>query len=114
MIKRLESNARMSQAVVHGKTVYLAGQVGVPGTPFREQATAIFASIDALLAKAGTDKTKLLSVTVCLASMTDFPVMNELWEQWIDPAQPPARATIQCELASPGYLIEIIPIAACG
>jgi enamine deaminase RidA (YjgF/YER057c/UK114 family) len=112
LIERYELNGRMSQIVVHRKTVYLSGQVAAPGASIREQAAAVLGSIDRLLAQAGSNRSKLLSATICLADMGDFDEMNAVWEAWIDPANPPARATIECRLATPDYRIEIIAVAA--
>jgi len=111
-IKRIESGKRMSQAVIHGDTVYLAGQVGTAGASVTDQTKAILAKIDTLLAEAGSDKSKLLQATIWLANMGDFAEMNAVWDAWIDPANPPARACGEVRLAAPGYTVEIIVIAA--
>jgi enamine deaminase RidA (YjgF/YER057c/UK114 family) len=113
MIKRIQSGARMSGAVVHGDTVYLAGQVaddtseGVAG-----QTKQILAKIDALLAEAGTDKSKLLSTNIWLTDMATFNEMNKVWDAWVSPGNAPARATVQSDLAAPQYRVEIMCIAA--
>jgi enamine deaminase RidA (YjgF/YER057c/UK114 family) len=113
MIRRLQPGARMSQAVVHGNTIYLAGQVaddtsdGVAG-----QTRQILASIDRLLAEAGSDKTKLLSTTIYLADIATFVEMNSVWDTWVAQQQPPARATVEARLAAPAYKVEIQVIAA--
>lgn len=111
-IRRIESGPRMSQAVVHGNTVYLAGQVGAPGENATIQTQTVLAQIDALLAEAGTDKSKLLSATIWLADMADFAAMNAVWEAWIGGRNAPARATGEVKLATPAYKVEIIAIAA--
>ena len=111
-IRRIESGPRMSQAVVHGNTVYLAGQVGAPGENVTIQTQTVLAQIDALLAEAGTDKSKLLSATIWLADMADFAAMNAVWEAWIGGQNAPARATGEVKLATPAYKVEIIAIAA--
>lgn len=110
-IKRLRSGPRMSQAVVHGNTVYLAGQVAT-GDGYAAQTHAILAQIDQLLAEAGTDKSKLLSATIWLADMRGFADMNTVWDAWVDPANPPARACVEARLAAPQYIVEIGIIAA--
>lgn len=79
-IMRIETNARMSQAVVHGDLVYLAGQVGAPGKSVTEQTKAVRASVDRLLAEAGTDNTRMLQATIWLADMADFAEMNAVWD----------------------------------
>lgn len=111
-IRRIEPGKRMSQAVIHNDTVYLAGQVGTPGKPVAEQTKDVLAAVDRQLAAAGTDKSKLLQATIWLADMRDFAAMNEVWEAWIDPANPPARATGEARLAAPDLLVEIIIVAA--
>ncbi|MBA5777195.1 RidA family protein [Stappia sp. F7233] len=111
-IHRIEPGPRMSQAVIHGNTVYLAGQVGTPGKGVAEQTTEVLASIDRLLKEAGTDKSKLLQATIWLADMADFAEMNKVWDAWVDPANPPARATGESKLAGPQYKVEIIIVAA--
>lgn len=111
-IRRIGVGPRMSQAVIHGNTVYLAGQVGKPGDDVSAQTATILAEIDRLLAEAGTDKSKLLQAIIWLADMADFGAMNAVWEKWIDPKNPPARATGQSALAAPEYRVEIIITAA--
>ena len=114
MITRIDPGARMSEAVIHGDTVYLAGQVGEPGEDVIAQTKTVLAEIDALLARAGTDKSKILMATIWLADINDFGAMNSVWDQWIDPANPPARATSEGRLATPDYKVEIIVVAARG
>ncbi|ADZ72363.1 RidA family protein [Polymorphum gilvum] len=111
-ITRLDPGPRMSQAVVHGGLVWLAGQVGAPGQSVTAQTQAVLASIDSLLARAGTDKSRLLQATIWLADMADFAEMNAVWDAWVDPANPPARATGESRLAGPDYKVEIIVVAA--
>lgn len=79
-IKRLETGQRMSQAVVHNGTVYLAGQVGAPGESVTAQTKAILDNIDGLLARCGSDKTKILQAVIWLDSMDDFAEMNAVWD----------------------------------
>jgi enamine deaminase RidA (YjgF/YER057c/UK114 family) len=113
-IRRIEPGIRMSQAVVHDNLVYVAGQVGAPGASVTEQTRAVLSRIDALLSEAGTDKSRLLSAIIWLADMATFAEMNAVWESWIDPANPPARATGEVRLAAPEYKVEIIVTAAIG
>lgn len=113
-IRRIEPGPRMSQAVVHGDTAYLAGQVGAPGESVAAQTRAVLAQIDRLLAEAGTNKSRILTATIWLADIADFAEMNSVWDDWVDPANPPARATGESRLAAPEYRVEIIVIAACG
>ncbi|ATQ43645.1 RidA family protein [Caulobacter mirabilis] len=111
-ITRLHSGPRMSQAVIHGDTVYLAGQVGAPGASVTDQTKAILAQIEALLAEAGSEKSKILSATIWLADMADFAEMNVVWDAWVDGKDAPARATGEAKLATPAYKVEIIVVAA--
>jgi enamine deaminase RidA (YjgF/YER057c/UK114 family) len=113
-IKRIEAGSRMSQAVIHGDTVYLAGQVAhkSPGKPVAEQTKEILASIDRLLKEAGTDKSKLLSANIWLADITTFDDMNQVWDAWLAPGNAPARATVEAKLAAPDFTVEIMVIAA--
>jgi enamine deaminase RidA (YjgF/YER057c/UK114 family) len=114
-IQRIQSGPRMSQAVVHNKTVYLAGQVGegTPGSSVAVQTREILAAIDALLAEAGTDKSRLLAATIWLTDMTTFGEMNKIWEAWVVPGSTPTRATVATPaLAGPEYHIEIAVVAA--
>jgi enamine deaminase RidA (YjgF/YER057c/UK114 family) len=110
-IRRINPGPRMSKAVVHGDTIYLSGHVA-EGATVTIQALDILARIEALLAEAGSDKSKLLSAQIWLADIGTFAEMNAVWEAWIDPQAPPARATVESRLASPAYLIEIAVIAA--
>lgn len=111
-IQRIETNARMSEAVVHGQIVYLAGQVGRPEDGIQDQVRTVLSEIDRLLAKVGSNRSKILQATIWLADMADFGAMNEVWEAWVDPHNPPARATGEVKLAGPDYKIEIIVVAA--
>jgi enamine deaminase RidA (YjgF/YER057c/UK114 family) len=111
-IKRIQTGPRMSQAVIHNKTVYLAGQVGT-GATVAIQTRDILASIDALLAEAGTDKSRLLSATIWLTDMATFGEMNGVWQSWVAPGETPARATVVSpQLASTEFKIEIAVVAA--
>jgi len=115
-IQRLNVGPRMSQAVVHGNTVYLAGQVArnAGGQPVDAQTKDILQIIDGLLAQAGSDKTKLLSATIWLADIKTFNEMNQLWDAWVAPGNTPARACVESKLAAPQYTVEIMVIAAKG
>ncbi len=113
-IQRIGSGPRMSQAVIHGDTVYLAGQVGAPGESVTAQTKAVLASVETLLAQAGSDKSKILTATIWLADMADFAEMNAVWDVWIDGKDAPARATGEAKLATPDYKVEVIVVAARG
>ena len=111
-IRRIEAGPRMSQAVIHGNTVYLAGQVGEPGGSVAQQTKDILATIERLLKEAGSDKSKLLQAIIWLADMKDFAEMNSVWDKWVDPQNTPARATGEAKLAGLEYTVEIIITAA--
>lgn len=111
-ITRIHAGSRMSKIVIHGDTVYLAGQVGEAGSGVADQTRQALASVDALLAEAGTNKSKALQVIVWLADMADFAAMNAVYDAWIDPQNPPARACGEAKLATPEYLVEFIVTAA--
>jgi enamine deaminase RidA (YjgF/YER057c/UK114 family) len=112
-IERIQCGPRMSQAVIHNDTVYLAGQVasGAAGASVADQARDILARIDALLA--GTNKSRLLTATIWLVDMASFAEMNRIWDAWVAAGAAPARATVASpQLASPDYRIEIAVTAA--
>lgn len=112
-IVRLHSGRRMSEAVIHAGTVYLAGQVaGDVSADIKGQTAQVLAAIETLLAEAGTDKSKILSTTIYLSSIGNFAAMNEVWDAWVDQSNPPARATVEARMAAPGYLVEIVCVAA--
>ena len=111
-IRRIDVGPRMSQIVIHKDTVYLAGQVGEPGESVASQTKSVLAQIDELLAKAGTNKSKILQAIIWLADMNDFAEMNKVWDAWVDPQNTPARATGEAKLAAPEYKVEIIITAA--
>lgn len=112
-IQRFHGGPRMSQMVVHNDTVYLAGQVADAPTPdVEEQTRQVLGQIDALLAEAGTSKSKILSATIYLTDVANFTAMNTAWEAWVEPGNTPARATVEAKLVAPKYLVEIQVIAA--
>jgi enamine deaminase RidA (YjgF/YER057c/UK114 family) len=113
-IERHDIGPRMSKAVVHGDTVYLAGIVAdnPKGKNVTEQTKDIVSQIDGLLAKAGTDKAKLLSANIFITDMANFAEMNAAWDAWVAPGHTPARATVEARLATPDYKVEIMVVAA--
>lgn len=113
-IKRIAPGPRMSKAVVHGDTVYLAGQVAdkAAGKSVAEQTKEILGIIDGLLAEAGSDKSKLLMVNIWLSDMSTFAEMNGVWDKWVIAGQTPGRATVEAKLAGPQFTVEIAVIAA--
>ncbi len=112
-LQRFDVGARMSEMAVHNGTVYLAGQVAVDGPPDTAgQTRQVLAAIDALLARAGSDKSKILRAQIFLADLADFAAMNAVWEAWVVAGQTPPRATVQARLAKPEWRIEIVVTAA--
>jgi enamine deaminase RidA (YjgF/YER057c/UK114 family) len=112
-IKRIGAGPRMSNAVIHGDTVYLAGQVADKPVPsVAKQTKQILAGIDKLLKQAGTSKKKLLKANIWLSDIRTFDEMNAVWDGWVSAGNTPARATVEARLAGPEYLVEIMVVAA--
>ncbi|SMC28815.1 Enamine deaminase RidA, house cleaning of reactive enamine intermediates, YjgF/YER057c/UK114 family [Andreprevotia lacus DSM 23236] len=112
-IQRYHVGPRLSEIVVHNNTVYLAGQVAETlEKSVRGQAEEVLTAIDRLLGEVGSDKQKLLSVTIYLADMADYDAMNEAWSAWVSPGHTPARATVEARLADPRYKVEMSVVAA--
>jgi enamine deaminase RidA (YjgF/YER057c/UK114 family) len=113
MVQRIDVGARMSEAAIHNGTVYLAGQIAeVPGQDMEGQTRQVLAAIDALLTKAGTDKSKILMAQIVVTDLGDFAAMNRVWDAWVVPGHTPPRATVQAALANPDWKIEIVVTAA--
>lgn len=112
-IQRYHVGPRLSEIVVHNNTVYLAGQIAeVLDKDAKGQTQEVLAAVDRLLAEVGSDKTRILSVTIYLADMADYDAMNEAWSAWAPHGHTPARATIEAALADPKYRVEMSVIAA--
>ena len=111
-IKRIGVGARMSEAVCYNGIVWVAGQVGAPGGSVGEQTRSCLAEVDRILAKAGTDKTRILSAQIWLADIATFGEMNAVWDGWVSPGNTPARATGEAKLATSEYKVEVIVTAA--
>ncbi|MBY6056341.1 RidA family protein [Leisingera daeponensis] len=111
-IIRSRTSQRMSQIVVHGDTIYLAGQVGTAGASVAQQTRDCLDKIDALLAEAGSDKTRILQTVIWLADMKDFAEMNAVWDAWVPEGHAPARACGEAKLAREDFLVELIVTAA--
>lgn len=104
---------RMSRAVVRGDTVYLAGlTAGDTSQDIKGQTKQILDKIDSYLAQAGTGKSNLLSASLWIKDMALFADMNSVWNAWVDPENPPARACVKAEMARPEVLVEIMVTAA--
>ena len=111
-IVRKQVAERMSRIVVHNDTVYLCGQVGEPGTPIKEQAAEMLSRVDTLLKEAKSSREHLLSATVYLSDIRYFEAFNEVWDAWVVPGHPPARACVEARMASPGVFCEVSVVAA--
>ena len=112
-ITRNHTNSRMSQLVVHGDTIYLAGQVASDSSAnIATQTRQVLDKIDNLLAEAGSDKSRILSAQIWLANIGHYAAMNEVWDEWMPAGNAPARACIEARLATPDLLVEIGIIAA--
>jgi enamine deaminase RidA (YjgF/YER057c/UK114 family) len=113
MIQRFDVGARMSEMAVHNGVVYLAGQVAEDGSAdIAGQTRQVLAAVDALLARAGSDKARILRAQIYLADLADFAAMNVVWEQWVAAGNAPPRATVQAALAKPEWKIEVVVTAA--
>jgi enamine deaminase RidA (YjgF/YER057c/UK114 family) len=114
-IQRYEVGPRMSQAVVYGGVVHLAGIVAEDlVSSVADQTRQILAKIDRLLAMAGSDKTRILKANIWLSDIRRFDELNAVWDAWVPQGHTPARATVEARLAGPGYLVEIMVEAAVG
>ena len=112
-IERFDVGARMSEMAVHNGVVYLAGQIADDGSQdIAGQTAQVLASIDALLARAGSDKSKILRAQIFIADLAEFAAMNAVWEAWVVPGHTPPRATVEAKLARPEWKIEIVVTAA--
>ena len=112
-IIRIDPGPRMSEASVYGDRVYCSGMIPEDTSlDFTGQVTQALAEIDSLLAKGGSDKTRILTATIWLADIGDFAAMNTVWDAWVVPGQTPARATVQARLNDPRMKVEIMVVAA--
>jgi enamine deaminase RidA (YjgF/YER057c/UK114 family) len=112
MIQRFDTGPRMSEMTVHNGVAYLAGQIAEAGGDITAQTREVLGHIDALLAQAGSDKSKILRAEIFLADLSEFTGMNAEWETWVVPGHTPARATVQAQLAKPEWKVEIVITAA--
>lgn len=113
MVQRFDVGTRLSEMAVHNGVAYLAGQVPADGSlDIAGQTQQVLAAIDALLARAGTDKRKLLRVEIFLKDLADFAGMNAVWERWLPAGHAPPRATVKAEMAKPEWRVEMVVTAA--
>jgi enamine deaminase RidA (YjgF/YER057c/UK114 family) len=112
-IQRFDVGPRLSEMAVHQGTVHLAGQVAADADQdISGQTRQVLAAIDALLARAGSDKSRLLMVQIFIADLADFPALNVVYEAWLPPGAAPPRATVQAALAKPQWKVELVVTAA--
>ncbi|ANB90664.1 endoribonuclease L-PSP [Moraxella ovis] len=112
-IIKLDSNDTLSEIAIHNGVVYLAGQVpNGDSLDIKGQSREVFANIDAALAKAGSDKSKILSAQVFITDLANFDAFNSEWNQWVKDITPPTRATVEAKLVNPNWLVEIMVVAA--
>jgi enamine deaminase RidA (YjgF/YER057c/UK114 family) len=115
VIQRFDVGTRLSEMAVHNGIAWLAGQVPDDATQdIRGQTRQVLEAVDRLLARAGSDKSKILMAQIYLAELADFAGMNEVWDAWVAPGQAPPRATVQAQLAKKDWKIEMVVNAACG
>jgi enamine deaminase RidA (YjgF/YER057c/UK114 family) len=113
MMERFDTGKRLSEMTVHNGTAYLAGQVAADATQGIEgQTRQVLAQIDALLARAGSDKSKIVMAQIFIADLAEFPSMNTVWDAWVAAGNAPPRATVQAQLAKPEWKVEIVVTAA--
>lgn len=113
MIQRIDAGQRMSEASIHNGIVYLAGQVAEDASAgIEEQTRQVLAAIDDLLARAGSNKARILRAQIFLADINDFAGMNAAWDAWVPAGHAPARATVEAKLAKPAWKVEIVVTAA--
>ena len=112
-INRIDPGPRLAEAVVYGNRIYLSGMIPEDSSlDITGQVKQALGEIDALLARAKTDKTKILTAVVWLADISDFAAMNAVWDAWVVPGQTPARATVQARMNDPALKVEIMVVAA--
>ena len=113
MIERIDAGPRMSEACIHGGIAYLAGQVPEDASQdITGQTAQVLAAIDRLLARAGTDKSKILMAQIFIKDLAEFPGLNAAWDAWVPAGHTPPRATVQAHLAKPEWKVEIVVTAA--
>lgn len=112
-LRRFHVGDRLSEMTIFRGTVYLAGQVAGDATQdIQGQTRQVLATIDKLLAEAGTDRAHILMCQIFIADLADFAAMNEVWDDWVAPGDAPPRATVQAKLARPEWKIELVVTAA--
>jgi enamine deaminase RidA (YjgF/YER057c/UK114 family) len=112
-ITRIDPGPRLCEASVSGDRIYCSGMIPEDTSQdITGQVRQTLGEIDSLLAKGGSDKTRILTATIWLADIADFAAMNAVWDAWVVPGQTPARATVQARLNDPKMKVEIMVVAA--
>ena len=111
-IERFGTTRRYSDVVVHASTVYLVEVPATLGTDITTQTREVLASVEQLLKRAGSDKSRLLIVTLYLRDMADYDAMNAVWDEWVPEGSAPTRACVEARLAHPDWRIEAVVTAA--
>lgn len=113
MIRRIEVGSRFSEVAIHNGVAYLAGQVPFDdSTNIYEQTRQVLSEVDKWLAKAGSDKSRILMAQIYLADMSDYAEMNRAWDEWVAPNNAPPRACVEAKLANPNWKVEIVVTAS--
>lgn len=114
MIQRFEVGHRFSEMAVYNGVAYLAGQVPLDSSlDAYGQTKQVLGEIDKWLAKANSDKSRILMAQLYLADMADYDEVNRAWDEWVAPNNAPPRAAVEAKLANPNWKIEIVVTAAC-
>ena len=111
-IDRFDADSRMCDMAATDSLVFISGQVPTTlDAPVSTQTAEVLEKLDAMLARAGSDKAHLLTATIYLRDFRDYAEMNAAWDRWVDTQQPPARDCFKVELANPGWKVEIVATA---
>ncbi|ATO33247.1 RidA family protein [Dickeya dianthicola] len=113
-ITRINPDARWSDAVIYNNTLYYTSVPENLDDDALAQTENALASLDAILQQAGSDKSRLLDVTLFLADAADFAAMNAAWDAWVAAGSAPVRCTVEARLMNPKFKVEIKAIAAVG
>jgi len=111
-LERFDVNERRCRLVKYNGVCYLSGQFSDNAGDVATQTRETLEKIDVLLARAGTDKSRLLTAEVWITTMADFPAMDAEWKAWVSSGNPPTRCCSAVELADPEMRVEIIVTAA--
>ncbi len=112
-VTRIDPGPRLSEASVFDGRIHCSGMIPEDtSADLSGQVRQALAEIDSLLAKGGSDKSRILSAVIWLADIDDFAAMNEVWDAWVVPGQTPARATVQARMSDPAMKVEIMVVAA--